>query len=327
STTCSETIMILAGMAVISFGAIMVIHQTLTVGGMIAIMVLIWRVLAPLKTIFNTLPRLQQMGSSLSQITRLMSISPESDIQNVNYEHKRKIIGPINFNRVSFRYQSASDPAVLGMEFTVVPGELIGIVGRNGSGKSSILKIILGMYQPQAGSIRIDNQDIRQINPIELRNGIGYLPQKPELFYGSIAANLRLAKPDATDDELKVAAGKAGILDDILSLSKGFDTPLRDHSMERLASSFQQLLCLARAYLKQANILLLDEPASVLDMDADKILMQSIESLRGKAIVMMVTHRPSHLKLMDRVFVVDGGQLVLKGKPEDVMEKIPKGML
>lgn len=327
TVSISDTFMILAGMGIISVGAIKVIDGDLTVGAMIAVMMIIWRILAPLKTIFNTLPRLQQMANSLHQMSMLMQIQPESQMNQLIYANKQILAGPITFNRVSFRYMTTHEPALLGVDFTVNRGELVGIVGKNGTGKSTILKLALGLYQPQSGTVRLDNQDIRQINPIVLRSGIGYLPQTPELFYGSIAANLKLAKPDATDDELKEAAARAGILEDIESLPEGFNTSLRDHSAEKLSTSFQELLCLARVYLRKPLIMLLDEPGASVDAETDKILMENLAALRGKVTVLMISHRPSHLRIMDKIMVLDQGQLVAYGKASEVLEKIPKDML
>ncbi|MCB1827818.1 MAG: ATP-binding cassette domain-containing protein, partial [Coxiellaceae bacterium] len=323
----ADFMMIASGMAILAFGAIKVINQSMTVGGMIAVMILIWRVLAPLKTIFNSMPRLQQVESSIKQITRLMKIEPETKTKETLLLQKRHVKGLIQFHRVSFRYRAAYDPALMGVSFEIKPGQLVAVVGRNGSGKSTLLKILLGLYQPQAGSIRIDNQDIRQLDPSELRNMIGYLPQYPELFYGSIAANLRLAAPDATQAEIDQACAMAGILNEIKAMPEGFDTPIRDYSASKLPTSFRQSLCLARAYLKKARIILLDEPGNQLDREADQQLMRTLEYLRGKATVIMVTHRPSHLKMMDRVLLLEEGQLAIEGTPDEVLPKIPKEFL
>ena len=327
SGAISDVLMIGSGMAVLVVGAIKVINESLTVGGMIAVMILIWRVLAPLKTLFNILPRLQQIESSIRQIGRLMSIAPESEPTESKVVQRPKIRGAILFNRVSLRYRDTIDPALVGISFQLKPGELVGIVGRSGSGKSTLLKVLLGLYQPQVGSVRIDNQDIRQLNPIELRDSIAYLPQVPELFYGTIAANLRLAEPDASEEDLKKALESAGILDEILSLPEGLDTPIKDYSSAKLAGSFRQSLCLARAYLKKSSIMLLDEPASMLDDKADQQLMKTLDSLRGKVTTLMVTHRPSHLKRMDRIFLLERGQLILQGPPQEAFPKIPKELL
>ena len=327
NSAISDVLMIGSGMAVLSFGALKVIDQTISVGGMIAVMILIWRVLAPLKTLFNILPRLQQVESSVRQISRLMSIPPETQPMESKIVKRRTVRGNVIFNRVSLRYRSTFDPALVGVTFEVKPGELVGIVGRNGSGKTTLLKVLLGLYQPQAGSVRIDNQDIRQLNPIELRNSIAYLPQIPELFYGSIATNLMMAEPDATEEEMKRAAEMAGVLKEIENLPEGFNTELKDYSSVKLAGSFRQKLCLARAYLKQASIMVLDEPANMLDDAADAQLMKTLKELHGKVTILMVTHRPSHLKQVDKILLLEQGQLVLQGPPKDIFPKIPRDLL
>lgn len=323
----SDAIMIASGMSVLGFGAVMIIDQTITVGGMIATMILIWRILAPLKTVFNTLPRLQQMTSSLRQINRLMKIEPEAEAIELLSREQMKFKGAINFERVSFRYKSGMDPALMGVEFAVKPGEIVGIVGRNGSGKSTILKVLLGLYHPQSGSVLIDGKDIRQLNPIELRNSLSYVPQRPELFYGTIADNLRLGRPDVTFDEMVMATRAAGIYDEIMEMPQKFDEALRDFSSSKLPVSFQQGLCLARAYLKRSKIMLLDEPAGVLDERLDEYLRRVLEMCKGKVTLLMVSHRPSHLKLCDKILLMEQGQMILFGPPAEVLPKIPKDFL
>lgn len=327
NSALSDAIMILSGMSVLAFGAMMIINQSLSIGAMIATMILIWRVLAPLKTVFNTLPRLQQMLSSLRQINRLMQIEPEAEPIELLSHDQHKLKGSIKFERVSFRYKSGMDPALLSVEFKVNPGEVVGLVGRNGSGKSTVLKVILGLYHPQSGSILIDGKDIRQHNPIELRNSIAYVPQKPELFYGTIADNLRLGRPDVTEKEMIMATQAAGVYDDIMTLPRQFNEALRDFSSSKLSTSFQQGLCLARAYLKRSNIMLLDEPAGVLDERLDASLQNVIKMCKGKVTLLMVSHRPSHLKLCDKILLLEQGQALMYGPPAEVLPKIPKDFL
>lgn len=323
----SDSIMIAAGLAVLSFGALKIIAQTMTIGAMIATMILIWRVLAPIKTIFNVLPRVNQMFKSLMQINRLMQIEPETEAYELQQRATKSFKGAIAFTRVSFRYKQAMDPVLMGVTFAVNPGEVVGIVGKNASGKSTVLKLILGLYHPQSGSVLIDNQDIRQLNPIELRNSIAYVPQQPELFYGSIEANLRLGRPEATMDQMISATQSAGIYEQIMALPRQFETSLRDFSYSQLPASFQQGLCLARAYLKRSNILLLDEPAGLLDQELDEYLVKAIHLCRGRITLMMVSHRPSHLKLCDKIMLFEQGQMLLFGTPDEVLPKIPKDFL
>ena len=322
-SSISEGLMIAAGMLMVAFGAVRAMTGDLTIGALLALMILIWRVLSPIRSIFNVLPRIIQILDSARQISRLMDLKPETEQAHRSARGKIDFHGDVSFQRVSIRYPAAYTPSLFGVSFNLTAGSLCGIVGRNGSGKSTVLKVLMGLYQPQAGAVLIDNSDIRQLNPIDLRNSLGYLPQRPELFYGTIAANLRLGDPTATDEDLYRAATDAGVIDDILRLPHKFNTLLTDQSTQQMASSFRQSLCLARAYLRSSKILLLDEPANTLDQGADQRFMKYIESLRGKVTVIMVTHRPSHLKLMDTIIFLDQGQVVVQGAPADILSKIP----
>ena len=200
----------------------------------------------------------------------------------------RGLEGRIEFARVSFRYSLNVDPALIGVEFKINPGELIAISGPNGGGKSTLLKLLLGMYQPQAGAILIDNVDIRQLDPIELRRMVGYAPQDTQLFRATIAQNLRLARPDATDDEVYQALDMAGGLEQVLALPRGIEYRVGDNTNE-LPSSLKQKLSLARAYLTRAPIMVFDEPGAGLDAEGDQKFIQTLKDLKGKATVLFIS--------------------------------------
>ena len=323
----SDILMMGTGIAVLGFSTVKIIHGTLSIGAMLAIMMLSWRLLVPLKTIFNTYTRVLQMQNSMRQISRLMQLETESKPTDLSHMKISNLRGKITFNKISLRYPDTHQPALLGVSFDIQPGQWIGIVGHNGSGKSSIFKLLLRIYQQQAGNILIDDQDIRQFNEIELRSTIAYLPQIPELFYGTIASNLRLANPAVRDTILLDAAKKTGLLDAILALPQGFATHLRDFSANQLSHSFQQRLCLTRALIKQSPILLLDEPANSLDEEGDKYLMDILKMIRGKATILMVTHRPSHMKEMDHLLILDNGTLIQQGPPKEILPEIQKRLL
>jgi len=324
--TVSHVLMISSGVGTIVFGVFRVFEGEMTIGGLVASMILVWRVLGPLQSGFVTLTRVAQVRSSIAQINNLM---------NINSEHKeeavfsnRKINGLISFGRVSLRYSPEADPALVGVNFDVQPGEVLAIIGGNGSGKSTVLKLLLGMYIPQAGSIRIDNTDIRQLDPVELRQMIGYVPQTAEYFYGTIAQNLRLANPAASDEELCGAASMANVLEDIEALPKGFWTRMGDTSAGQLPSSFQQRLNLARCYVKSPRIMLLDEPGNGLDYDDDQIFMQAVTSLKEEGVTsFVVTHRPSHLKIADKILWLENGHMKMYGPRDEVKPHLPKDFL
>lgn len=322
----SETIMMISGLLVVGFGVLQVIDGNMSVGALIATMMLVWRVLAPIKTFFSMLPRLDQIITSVKQINHLMKIPLERDPHKIVQPIAQKE-GKIEFNRVSFRYRSDMMPTLLGINFKINPGELVAICGQNGCGKSTLLKLIADLYPIQAGNIFLDNMNLRQIDVIELRQSIGYLPQNTCLFYGTIAQNLRFAEPLASLDELVDATRLAGVYDEIRTLPKGFDTRIGDHAGGALSRSFQQKLMLARTFLKKSSILLLDEPTNYLDFEMTEQFNETIKSLRGKTTVLLVTHRPGQMKMADRILYLEQGHLLFNGPPKDVLPKLPLDLL
>ncbi len=319
--TVAQTLMLSAGIATVGFGALRVLDSQMSVGALVACMILSWRVLVPLQVAFLSLTRFEQIKQGLQQLDQLMRLDPERKPGQAGDEH-RTLKGQLIFHRVSLRYVPGAEPALLGVDFRIQPGELIAITGSNGAGKSTILKLAAGLYQAQAGAVLVDGMDLRQIDPGELRWATASVPQVCDFFHGTIAQNLRLANPTASDEELLSAANDADILDDIMGLPEGFETRLTDRLQRQLPNGFKQGLMLARAYVKDATIYLLDEPSNNLDQEGDRALMRKLEELRGRATVLMVTHRPSHLRLADRVMVMDGGRILLNGPPDDVLPQL-----
>ncbi len=319
--TVAQLLMLTAGIATLAFGALRVLDGDMTVGALVACMILVWRVLVPLQVAFLGLTRFEQIKQGLRQFDQLMRLEPERKPGEAGDPH-RSLIGRIVFHRVSVRYSPTSEPALLGVDLRVEPGEVVAFTGPNGAGKSTILKLVAGLYHSQAGAVLIDGMDLRQLDPGELRWACASVPQHCDLFHGTIAQNLRLANPTASDEELISAAHGAAILDEILALPDGFETRLTDRLQRQLSNGFKQGLMLARAYVKDAPIYLLDEPGNHLDVAGDRALMRKLEALRGHATVFVVTHRPSHLRLADRVVVMDAGRIVLNGPPGEVLPQL-----
>ncbi|MCP5381141.1 MAG: peptidase domain-containing ABC transporter [Kordiimonadaceae bacterium] len=320
----AQAIMLGSGVATIGFGVIKVIDGEMSVGAMIATMALIWRVLSPLQNLFLTLTRLEYTLNSVKQINALMKLKTEANPSPDNIS-QREFSGHILFDRVSFRYRQGSEPALLGTSFEVLPHDMLAIVGPNASGKSTILKIILAMYQNQAGQVIIDGMDIRQINPITLRQNIAYVPQESRFFHGTVSQNLRLSNPTASDEELIEACELANLMPDIDQLPDKLETRIGDQNIYGMPSGFKQRLSLARAYLKKAPILLLDEPGQTLDFEADKAFIDSLRKLKGTCTIIMISHRPSHIKLCDKVLSMENGMVVNLGTPEELYpEQNPK---
>jgi len=318
ANAAGQAIMSLTAVAVVWWGTTAVLAGELSVGGLIATMALVWRVLSPLHGAFQVGVRLQQIRNALKQINLLMKIGVEREGSKAGLLAET-MRGAITLDRVSFRYGPDQDPALLGVSLSIMPGEMLAIAGGTGAGKSTLLKLIAGMYRPQAGSLAMDSIDIRQLNVTQLRRSVSYVPQKISLFHGTIAQNLRLTNPLASDEDLERAAEEAGVLQDVLALPEGFATRIGDNRTEHFPPGFVSGLALARALLRDAPVLLLDEPGSSLDEQSDTLLMQRLERLRGRRTVVMVTHRPSHIRIAGKAVYMEQGSVRFFGDPQKVL--------
>jgi ATP-binding cassette subfamily C protein/ATP-binding cassette subfamily C protein LapB len=297
-----------AGVGVLVLGAVDAMAGTMTVGALIASMALVWRVLGPWQQGIIQLPRIAQIRREMAALDQVMRLADEGEERRRRLM-PRAIAGHIRLDNVSLNYEGGGRPALLGANLQVDAGEMIAVVGESGAGKSSLAKVVAGLYQPQMGAVRVDRIDLRQLNPREYRESIAYAPQYPRVFTGTIAQNLRLVAPDASDDDLRQAAAAAGVLVDIEALAQGFHTRIGDASVQQQPPGFVQRLSLARVYLRHCALVLLDEPGRALDNEGDRCLREQLQRLHGQCTIIVVTHRPSHLRLADKVYQVQAGRL------------------
>lgn len=316
----SYFVMMVSALGIVAFTTPAVFDQKLSSGALIASMLLMWRVLTPLQTLFTNMTRIERIRSAARQIDSLMQIQTERPEEMSASPVSRNLDGRIEFARVSFRYSMHTDPALIGVEFKVQAGDSVAITGANGSGKSTLLKLLMGMYVPQAGSILIDGVDIRQLDPLELRRVIGYAPQDTQFFRATIAQNLRLARPDATDDDIYQVLDMAGALPAVMALPNGINYRFGDNTNE-LPSTLKQKLLLARTYITRAPIMIFDEPGSGLDAEGDHKFVETLKSLKGKTTVLFISHRPSHIRLADTLLVFDKGYLRAAGPPNELLKQ------
>ncbi len=307
-----------AALMTILFGTLGVVEGDLSIGALIATMALLWRVLSPLQGLFLSFFKFQQMARAIRQINQLMTLQVERE-GNESGLMLSNVKGSINLDRVSFRYGPDQDPALMGVSFSVEPGQTLAILGDTGAGKSTTLKLIAGMYRSQGGSVAVDKVDIRQLNAMDLRRAIAYVPQELQMFHGTIAQNLRLNNMLATDEELIQAVRYAGILDNILALEKGFDARIGDSTTDRLPPGFLRSLSLARALVNPTRIVLLDEPGASLDDEGDRKIIDQLNRMHGDRTVVMVSHRPSHIRLADKAVILDQGMVVFAGNPNEAV--------
>ncbi|MDD2915755.1 MAG: ATP-binding cassette domain-containing protein [Gallionella sp.] len=309
------------GLMALALSAYLTIQGTISGGTMMATMMILWRVTGPIQNIFLAATSVVHIRSGIRQVENLMRIRGESDtgvVQTISPGSG----GSLSFARVSFRYANDADPVLLGVSFSVTPRQVIAIVGGNGSGKSTLLKLLERIYVPQAGTIRINNVDIRQLTADDLRAKISYMPQECELYYGTVAQNLRLINPTASDAEMNWAVGMAGLAEDIAALPQGFNTRISSSRSSQQPHGFRQRFSLARAMLKPADIVLLDEPGTGMDRSGDEALERCIAWLRGRSTVIMVTHRPAHMRAADSVILMHRGSVVAMDSFEKIKDKI-----
>ncbi|MEH6404100.1 MAG: ATP-binding cassette domain-containing protein [Sneathiella sp.] len=321
--TFAHVIMVGAGIITLTFGISRVFEGHMTIGALVATMALVWRLLAPTQTLFLALTKLDQIGASVKRLNQLFTLPSE---RNPYASSKLKDLkGHISFSRISFRYSAEQDPAIVGLDLQIQPGEVIAFAGANSSGKSTVIKLLAGLYQPQVGRISIDGIDIRQIDPLELRKAIGYMPQISELFHGTIRQNLMLANSTASEAQVLEACEWANLNDDIERLPQNLDTRIGDQLLQQLPGGFQQRLIMARAFLTDAKIMIFDEPGNTLDESGDRAFLAAIEKMRGKATILIVTHRPSHMRAADKVVLLNRGQLQTVGPASTVVPLIFEG--
>jgi ATP-binding cassette subfamily C protein/ATP-binding cassette subfamily C protein LapB len=325
-------------MLTIAASVFQVLAGQMSGGGLVAIMILVWKILSPIQSAFQAISRLQRLHANIQQINGLMNSLPERD-EFAAPEPARALRGSLSFAGVGIRYVPDAEPALAGVSFEIRAGETVAMVGPNGSGKSTVLKLMLGLYAPQAGNIRVDGVDIRRIHPVSLRQAMGYMPQSGTLYHGTIAQNLRLVHPLASDEELEQVCRWAAAHEAIQALPEGLQSWVGgqhapDGSAQRaMPAGLVQKISLARVYLKAeaegggrlgGGILLFDEPTSALDREADLAFMERIHQMRGRHTLVIVTHRPSHMRMADRIFYFDRGVLRLAGPTAEVLPQIVK---
>lgn len=315
----------LATICVVIAGVYLIDDGVLTVGGLIACIILTRRAIAPVSQIAALVTRYRQSKTSLDGLDRIMKAKGERSDHDA-FIHKPEIKGDIQFKGVSFSYPQQPILALDNVSLQIKAGERVGIIGRMGSGKSSLLKLIIKLYLPKSGSIILDGNEINQIDPAELRHIVGYIPQDVELFHGSIKDNVVIHAPYA-DDALITEAAKISGLNTIANLHPdGFDRQVGERG-EELSGGQRQSVAITRALLLNPQLLLFDEPANSMDDTATKHLVNQLSDKLGNKTLIMITHKTSMLSLVDRLIVMDNGHIIADGSKEDILKSITEQKL
>ncbi len=319
----SQILIVGSGIGVMGAGVYQVLQGNMSAGALIACIILIWRILAPLNAVYSVITQLTQIKNSVGQLNKLMNL-PMITKQEGGIVKSSGISGKVEFSRVSIRYSQDSQPALVGVHFTVNKGHTVVIVGNTGSGKSSIFKLILGMHTPQSGRVFLDDLNVRQMDPIPLRKSIAHSPQEDYFFQGTVAQNILMVRPSASFEELVEATKKACVFDEIESLESGFSTKIKDNNILHFSSSFKKRLSLARAFLKNSQLLLLDNPDSGLTYEQQDSLLVSVEAMKGVATIFLATDNDKFMKIADLVLWMDRGRVRQKGTPDEVIPQYRK---
>lgn len=313
---CATVVAVVVGMYLVR-------DQHITMGALIACVILGGRAIAPMGQAAGLLSRLHQTRSALKTLNGFMQ-KPVERPAHAPFLHRPSLQGKITFDTVGFAYPGTDRPVLQDVSFTVGAGERVGIIGRVGSGKSTIARLVMGLYEPAEGALLADDTDYRQIDPADLRRNIAYIAQDVVLFRGTVRENIAIARPQAGEDEILHAAHAAGVHDFISRHPMGYDAPVGEGGLG-LSGGQRQAVALARAMLMKPALFVCDEPTNAMDMQAEEAFIRHIrEEVKDKGLI-LITHRLHLLTLVDRLVLIEQGRVIADGPKDKVMEFLSRG--
>lgn len=316
-----QSLMMFAGAGAVVHGTRSAMAGDMTLGGLIASMTLVWRVLAPIHALYGAAPAIAGFKQSIKQVDRVLDL-PEELRRGARPSQFKSFQGEIVVSGASFRYSAVGDPVLTGVSMKAAAGSVTVITGPNGSGKSTLLNMLDGLYAPSSGTVQIDGIDYRQIACDDLRVSISYVPQYPEFFHGTVAQNFRLTHPLATEEDIWAAIRSAGLADEVRSFPEGINTRLTENFRQKMSGSVAQGLALARGFVKQAPVYIFDEPCNGLDDAKEGAFLAKLSQLKGAQTVFLTTGRPSHFRYADRIIYLDRGRILIDDTAEAATKKI-----
>lgn len=314
-----------ATVATVITGVYLIAKGDLTRGGLFACIILSRRAIAPMYQAVNLATRYHRAKEALGALNRIMKLPVERPTGK-SFLHRPTLSGAIGLENVSFRYPGQTVEVLRDINLKIKPGEHVAIIGATGSGKTTLGKLILGLYEPTTGTVSVDDTDVRQIDPAELRKFIGYVPQEITLFRGSLRENVALGTYNIDDSDILRAASLSGVTRFVKKHPKGFDLEIGEQG-RGLSGGQKQSVALARALLLSPPILIMDEPSSSMDNKTESELKKNLQKILEGKTYLLITHRASLLDLVDRVIVIGDGVIIGDGPREQVLEAVRSGHL
>ena len=307
---------------IVVYGVVLITAGDLTMGSLIACVILSGRTLAPMAQLTGLLGRLNQSLTSYQNLNELMQ-EPVRENKRQEQIRRPELNGDIEFENACFRYPGQKQDTLTNINLSIRAGEKVAIVGRIGSGKTSLLRLLTGIYQPTQGSVKIDQTEVNHLHPDDLRKGLGVVMQKPMLFSGTVKENILLGNPNATDEQIVKAAEQSGSAGFIGKLPDGYETILTERG-QQLSGGQQQALSVARALVSDPSLIVMDEPTSAMDNATEQELVARLKTNLADKTVILITHRGNLLSLVDRVVVVDSGRVMADGPKAEVLNKLAR---
>ncbi|MFI4937992.1 MAG: type I secretion system permease/ATPase [Candidatus Berkiellales bacterium] len=315
----------LAGVLVVILGVNRISDNEMTMGALIACTILTGRALAPLSQFAGLLTRYHQSMAALHSLDNVMKM-PTDRLRGKTPLHRPVLKGDIEFKDVTFRYPRQAVPALSNISFHIAAGEKVGIIGRIGSGKTTIEKLILGLYQANQGTVLMDGTEISQLDPASMRRNIAYVPQDITLFYGTVKDNITFGAPFSDDIAVLRAAKIAGVTEFIAKHPQGFDMPVGERG-EKLSGGQRQAVAIARALILDPPILVFDEPTNMMDNRTEENFKSQLTEVAKDKTLILVTHKGSLLSLVDRLILMDSGRIIADGPRDLVLKALAEGKL
>jgi ATP-binding cassette subfamily C protein LapB len=310
----------LASVAVVVVGVFLIANAKLSMGALVACVILTGRAMAPLSQVAALLTRLHQSKEGLHQLNELMK-RPVERPSGKHFISMPSVRGKVEFQDVIFHYPGQTVPALNGINFVIEPGEHVGVIGAVGSGKTTLERLLINLYQPDSGSVQLDGTDVRQIDPGDLRRNVGAVQQSPQLFYGSVRTNITMGHETAPDRAVMRAAELAGVMEFLRDSQAGLDTQVGERG-EALSGGQRQSVAIARALLYDPQVLILDEPTASMDPASENRLRKRLEVVTKDRTTILITHKGSMLSLVEKIILIDRGRIIAYGPKEEIIRKL-----